>query len=422
MESPVPAAAPAPSAAPMSFDQIEASQEAPAKTPEKQERKRPTRRPEPVDDDEMDGLNDEDDNDSDEELEDSDADEATDATDDPEDDAEESDDPFETIKQEFDDKGRVSVTVNGKEKKFTVAELKNIAASGAHTLEVRQKLTQDIQKITREKEQISKADEIITPAYRAIKEGKLEDAFLEIASSAGKSKLEVKRELREQFIPVVAEWLGLDAKWVAERLNHPQIRQHHDILKTKEENAHWKSEAERQKAAQAKSAKQNKQIPGFAEMRKIQSERGFSDSAITEAVKLLKESGEVAGNEPAFPVEKVVGKLEDIRAVDRAIDAISAIKPKLVENEKFLDGVIAQIRRNPDLDNAALGKLIRRSAETFASKQVEDEATQLTKEVSRKSLQGKDKSRLKAPIQQGQTKSRSLSFRDYESELESGLP
>lgn len=332
---------------------------------------------------------DEDDSSDDEEAGSSDDDSDSDADTDSEDKDEGEDseeDPF------FDDQGLATIKVGGKDRKFNRQQIESIVASGAHTLEYRQAAQREIEGTKKQLKQIhekfQEVNEKITPAWEALQNKKLQDAFLELASAAGENRLEIKRRLREEMIPVVADYLGINMDWVRQRLQEPSLRAHHDWLNTKEENEFLKQE--RSRSTKAEPAKKEAESQGKAQMRAIQIQFGIPDSEVKRAVNACLEAGEITGQEPDFPVRAVVGKLQLISAVDKSVDAILATRPQLAENPKFVDSIIAEVRKNPAMKPFELARIIRKRAKKIASK----EAETLTREVSRKALRGKDQSAL----------------------------
>jgi hypothetical protein len=275
--------------------------------------------------------------------------------------------------------------------------MKNIVASGAHQLEQRKAFGEQVQKETAQirqlQSQLLAVHNAVNPAWKALQSGKLQDAFLELASAGGKSRLEVKRELRDSYIPVVAEYLGINQQWVEERLRAPELRDWHDKIRTKEENQFLKEEQERIKNAPPPQQQTKGVSPGIAAMKRFQAEHGFKDATIKEAVRLCKESGEINGKEGDFPAQIVANKVLVLNAVDRGVDAILAIKPSLAENPKFVDSVVEVIKTNPSIGNVELAKVVRKRAKKFARR----EAEKLTRDVSRKALRGKDQTSLQAP-------------------------
>lgn len=360
---------------------------------------------------------DEDELEDDDEFDDDDDDEEGEPEGDEESEEEESEDDEEgSLREEvlknFDEEGRATFKINGKDRKYTWDQIKGIVTSGANNIEYRQRAeaeaSQRHKQIQKMDSNLRRINEAVTPAWNSIKEKKFENAFLELASAGGASRLDVKRELRQQMIPAIAEWLAISPEWMQQRLRDPRLREYHETLEAKEENQFLREEAER---AKARTPKEKPELPGLKEMRAIQSQFGIPDGKIKEAVKLLREAGELTGQEGQFPVKAVVQKVSLINAVERGLDAVMAVKPSLAENQNFLDSVISAVRKNPQIGNAELARLVRKRAKKAVSK----EADGLQREISRKSLRGSGKSKLQAPKTKAQPQKDGrpvMSFRD----------
>lgn len=307
------------------------------------------------------------------------------------------------------------VKVNGKLKKYTLDQMKNLVSSGVHLLETYQQFEGEKQKftqeITKKKEFLDFANEKITPAWTALEKGDVEGALLHLASVKGSSKLEVRRKLREAMIPIVGARLGLTAQEVQTRLVQNQGR--NQVWDTAEENEFLKAE---QVAAKTTAQKQKDPDPSAqaeAQLKQLQTKHGVGDWEVSHAVDWLLEHG-VA--EQDLSLDSMFNVVQQRRMVDKAFDAIKAVKPSLEKDEKFVDRVVQKIKKNPNwtIPDAAqwVRKTIRKEASTKAQNNQGD-ALRLAKDIGEKVLRGNAKSRLESPSTQPR---KIMSFRDYESD------
>lgn len=354
--------------------------------------------------DEEDNLDDDDDIEDDEDLEDGDQESDEESDEEPEEEEVEEEDEGEdkpkSAKEKalsrFDEEGKATFKVNGKVRKYDMDQIDTIVSSGASNLEWRRaeeaKIAESTKKLRSIERQFGEINERINPAWEAMKAGKIEDAFLEIASVAGKSRLEIRRELRDSFVPAVCEWLGLPPEWVQQRLRDPNLHAIQDLIRTKEENAFFREEVDRQAKKPAKQ-EQATLPPGVVAMQRFQAERGLTNEQIKSALSQLKERGKITGREKDFPVELVKEQVMLGAACDRAVEAILSSRPKLAEDNKFVDSIVKVAIENPDMPRHELARLVKRRAKKLAAK----EAEKLNKDLSRKALRGRDRANLTAP-------------------------
>ena len=377
------------------------------------------------DEDDDDDLVDDEEDDDEEEVETEGDDEAEADEGSEEDEGEEDDEEGEfdsqDIAKKFGKDGRAEFKIDGKVKRLSWDQINSIVSSGASNIAYRQRVEQHLQeessKMRKAASGLKSVNEKLTPAWKAFKSGDLRSTLLELADAAGQSRLETHRKLREQFVPIVSEWLGLDQRSVEERLRDPRLASHHEYLKTKEENDFLRTDAER-RAARDKQPQQ-KVAPGVQQMQALQSRHGISDGEVEAALQDLRRYGKVNGQEKDFPVNLVVEQIGNTRAVNAAFTAINVLKgaKKLQEDDKFVDKVVGFARKHPDAGHDRLVRYSRKLARQQKEAAVKGEETRLQRELGRKALRGKDKSKLKAPTKAEQGSSgRPLRFSDLNSD------
>lgn len=367
------------------------------------------------DDEEGDGESEESDSEGDEDGESSDEEEPS-----------ETDEPTETdtpdgivdeIAKEIGPDGKIAIKVGGQLQKFTWEQMKNLVSSGAHH---RKQYDTEMQKIeTKRKELIPKEKEIATiqreigPVYKLVKEKDIEGAIYGLAKHAKLSTLQVRRQLREQMLPAIAERLGIDKAEIAERLKANEGRNTH--LDTLEENSFFKSETERlAKESAPKPPDEKTQIQEA--VRNLQLEHGFSRQQISWAVNFIEKEAEKSGSEPSVSLDRMVDLIRGKRLAERSFDAVEAVRPELVEDNKFIDRVFRKAKKNPDWTTGRLARWVDKVARSDAAQRKDSEKKGLHADLGRKVEKSRLKSRLQNP---SGAQNKAMKFSDFQSDDES---
>lgn len=303
-----------------------------------------------------------------------------------------------------------SVKVNGKVKKYSLKQMKQLVSSGAHLVESRaafqSEMAQAKKGLTEETQKLKAASDKITPAWQALGKGDIEGSLLELANVKGVSKLEARRKLREQMLPVIAERLGLSSQEVNDRLRQNASRNH--SLDIQEENEFLKT-ATPKKVAQESEGQED----GNKAIREFQIQHGVSDGEVGSAVDWLLQN-KLNGDKSKLTFEDVQAVVFHGRVVDKALEAIQATKPRLIKDQKFVNRVVKKLNHNPDWSIARASQWIRAKVKKEMLEQKDSEATKLAKDVGRKVLSGKPKSSLSNP---GTQQKKPMSFRDMDDGL-----
>jgi len=309
------------------------------------------------------------------------------------------------------------VKVNGKVKKLTLEQMKNLVSSGMHTLETYQQFEQEKAaadtELKKKREFLDFANEKITPAWTALEKGDIETALLHLASVKGTSKLEVRRKLREAMVPVIGARLGLSPQEIQQRLTANQPR--NSVWDTQEENDFLKSERETALKEQPKAQAPDPKQDAEAQLKAFQAKNGVSDWEVRHGVKWLLDHGT---KEADLSIDSVWNVVQQRRIIDRAFDAVRSVKPSLEKDEKFIDRVVSKLKNNPSWTIPDVARWVRKDLKKAASKKaqnLEGTALKLAKDIGGKVLNSGAKSRLENPSSQPR---KLMSFRDYESASE----
>lgn len=315
-----------------------------------------------------------------------------------------------------DDKKLHKVKVNGKEREYTTKQMRQMVASGAHLVEKRQEF--EAEKVRHYADfrenaaKLTEANELVTPIYNALKEGKIEEAIIETGKFKGLSKLDMRRKLVTSMIPVVAQRLGLSQQQVSDLLN--ARKSHNDYLDNQEELAFLKEE----KSKPQKNDEASEDAEAEKAVQKFQIQHGVSDHELRNTISWLKQNN-YKGRENEITLEVVQGTIQSSRIVDKTFTAIEAVRPSLKSNSKFVDRVIAVAKQKPDWTVGKLARWVEKQARKGAATTQNEgsEEKELQKAVSRKVLKQGSQSAL-TKSSQGSQKKKPVSFRDLDDESE----
>ncbi len=322
------------------------------------------------------------------------------------------DSPFDlaAIKGEFDAEGKVSVKINGEIKKLSFQEMKNLVSSGWHTKERYQTFQSEKaqwdETLNKSRAELSLANTKITPVWEKIKKGDIEGSVLELAKAKGLNSLDVRRHLREQMLPVVAERLGLPPEQVKELLERNKAR--NQFLDVHEENEFYKQETLRHKEEQEKAAKPDPSREAVEKFRALQVEHGVSNSDLQWAVGYQRKVTP-EGTEPDLRGDSLIKLVLQKRRCDTAIEAIISVRPKLVKDATFVDRVVKKCVDNPGWQTSQVARWVYKQARKMSDPSKKSES--LAKDISKKALQGKSKASFENP---NASQKRPMKFSDLE--------
>lgn len=352
-----------------------------------------------------------------------DEEESLDEEDDEEEDLEEDDDEEAEEDEDSDDEDEEGsdseeelheVKVNGKVKKYTLQQLKNMVSSGVHTLE-RQKEAQN--QIAAKEEEIQKRhkqfedwDKKLTPITTKLKKGDLEGAFYELAETQNLNTLEVRRKVRDALFPQFIERLGLDPEKVRARL--AERSEAIKVLDTAEENDFLKRQANKPRATT--EGKSDPESEAQAVIADAMLEHGITKKEFDANVEWLKQNT-YKGKDAEITLEAVVNQTLLARTVDKACQAIDAVRPKLLQDQSFVDRVVKKVRNHPDWSVSQAARWVAKKARQMSSNKTAATAANLAKDISRKALKGGKKSSFESPNTQVEKKPKS--FRDLDNGL-----
>lgn len=302
------------------------------------------------------------------------------------------------------------VKVNGKLKEYTLKQMKQLVSSGAHLVETRQAFQTEVSKvqaeIVQEQTKLKGIADNINPAWELLNKNDVEGSFLELAKVKGVSKLDARRQLRRQMLPVIANMLGLSQQEVTQRLT--QNAERNRVLDTQEENEFLKSDRDTPPPKKEEGA----EVAGAEAVKAFQIEHGVSKGEMTKAVDWLLQN-KLGGDGSKLSLDEVSKTVLQGRVVDKALEAIQAIRPRLIKDQKFVNRVVKKLSFNPDWSVARAARWIKKTVRTETEGQKDSEAQKLAKDVGRKVLQGKPKTELTKP---GTQQKKPMSFRDFDDE------
>lgn len=303
---------------------------------------------------------------------------------------------FEKVKKEFDKDGNLTVKVNGENRKLSLEQAKNFIASGWHTRDKWQQLESEKktwgEQSGRERAEIAFANSKITPIWENIKAKNIEGAILGLASASNLNSLDVRRQLREQLAPVVYQRLGLNQDQVSQLLKANEGR--NAYLDGQEEVEFYRNESERLRTEREKAAQPDPNKEAVEKFRQLQTEHGISNGDLRWAVDFQQKNAQ-EGQQPDLRGETLVELVVRKRRCDMSIDAITAVRPRLVKDQKFVDRTVKKAIENPTWTTSDLSRWVYKQAR--AMNDPAKKATALAKDISKKALTHRDKRSFESP-------------------------
>lgn len=305
-----------------------------------------------------------------------------------------------------------AVKVDGKVRKYTLSQLKNMVSSGEHTLAKRREFDAFVAKTNNEintrAQKFQEIDRMVTPAFEHIKAGKIDEAIYAIAETAKMSRLDIKRTLLKRFIPVVAARLGIPQNVLDQRLL--AMESHNKVIDTEEENQFLKSEGEKARAQRDK--KPDPTSVKSEKLRGLQLEHGISAKEIDQVGDwLIHQYGDVSKIPPHQP-EQLVDIALKRRYCEKAIEVIAQRRSRLLKDQKFVDRTVRKLVNNPTWTTQRLGRWVTKQARLLSESAKPNESS-LHKEISRKALKTSDKARYQSPKR---TQTKAMRFSDIGSD------
>lgn len=300
------------------------------------------------------------------------------------------------------DSKKYKVKVNGEEREYSLKQLKTIAASGFHNLEkvqaveteLKQKFTSKMREVSEKESRLVEMDAKATPVFQAIKDGKLDQAYLLLAEHAGLNKLQVQRRLRDLFSEQIYQRLALPRDWVQTRLQ--EVRELNERLDLQEENQFLTEQQQKAKTAQESQSKGNAGDEAKSVLAQYQAEHGVSNADLQRARDFIWKDAPETERKP-ITLEQLHKTITAFRVVDKAVEAIEAVRPSLVEDDKFLDAVIAKLQKQPQWSVAKAARWVEKKARERADKANSAAAAASQRVLSKKVLKTKTKSSLTKP-------------------------
>lgn len=286
-------------------------------------------------------------------------------------------------------------TVNGKLKKFTEKQVRNIIASGAHTLEKATEFENHRIQVTKELDDVVKSIEVerqkISPVLEQLQKKNIEGAIGLLANEVGLDKLQVKRALIQQVAPVIFKRLGLPPEWVQKRLQEmaPQNR-----LDDAEEESSWAIEKAKklEEASKPKPPTEDEiALGGFTDVRM---QLGIGQKEFDRVLSFIERT---EGSDVKVTASYFGEVCQMMRAVDRSVQAIKAVRPQLVNDRKFVDFIRVKAQKHLDWGVDKLARFVEKEARQRAETQKKREMDSLTKDISRKALKNQPKSSFENP-------------------------
>lgn len=325
--------------------------------------------------------------------EDEDGEESTEASDesddleDDEDDEEEVDDEEASEEESDSDDEEVFLEqkVNGKLKKFTEKEVRQIIASGAANLEFKKSVDEYKTKVVTEANQklvqIEAINQSITPVWEQIEKGNLEEAFTLLTSQKGMNKLQAKRQLLSQVFPAICSRLGLPKEWVEKRLQ--VMSESNRARDLKEENDFYVQQNKelQEKGKEKPPTPEDQAMQGLSQIRM---DLGIGKAELDRVLGFIEAE---EGNVKITP--QYIGEVTLlIRAADKAVAAIRSVRPTLVSDNRFVDKVRLKAQKNPDWPVDKIARWVDKKARQRSETQKAKELKNLQKDISGKALRG----------------------------------
>ncbi len=191
---------------------------------------------------------------------------------------------------------------------------------------------------------------LITDMHKSVTEGKTFDAVQSMLEMSGLDKRmdsrQFVKQLRESLIEQAKQLAGL----TPEQREVHDIKEESDFLKAKyARETQQRASDEAEKAFQTRVAKSVEQ----------------AGSTVEEFVKtrdfLHREITALKGNVSDITPEYVANHIKDVRDYGTAKEALLAVNPELVKNEKLWDDSVKYLRMNPDWTAKDLEDVLRRA-------------------------------------------------------------
>ena len=284
---------------------------------------------------------------------------------------------------------KVRVKVNGVKKDYTIEQLINIASSGMHTIQKHQEFeahkAEQTRKIQDQQKVIKDIDAKISPAWEKVKAKDFLGAVSELAIQNGANKLEVQRELMVSILPKICQRLGLTPQEAKQRI---EANVHvNRVLDIQEENEWLKEQAELAKKQTAPKASDDVEL-AKAQVLEIQQRHGLSNRELQDAYNWLCNPDNFEGGEKAVTAAKLEEVAVNRRICDKAVEAVLAVRPTYIKNDKFVDRVVAKLKENPEWGVSQLARWVDRKAQKLGERTKENEKASALKDISRKALKG----------------------------------
>lgn len=316
------------------------------------------------------------------------------------------------ILEELGEDGRLSIKVDGQQRRFTWDEAKRVISSGTHNAEWRRKEEERLSgiqnKLVTDLSMVSVVNTRLQPAWQEVEKGNIEGAIISLAEVSGKNGLEVKKSLISQMMPVICARLGITRDWAEQRLR--DRAEHIRMMDIAEENEFLKRTTSRMEEAQ-KQTKPGKPSPRELILGAAHKYSVAPQDIDRTAKRLLEE--EYKGREKELTLDIIGARAAETKIVERAIDAIMSVSVQHAKGGKVRDRVLRRALQEPSLTIPELAQITRKLIRKDKKKLQAKEAETLTRDISGKALQGRDKSAFQT-LPTGQKKP--LSFRDLHGE------
>lgn len=274
--------------------------------------------------------------------------------------------------------------VNGKVKKFTEKEVRQIIASGAHTLERAQQV--DAYKAQVEEQaneylgEIQRINSELAPVWKAVEENNITEAITLLASRKGTDKLQARRALVAQVAPVIYKRLGLTPQEVNERLQQNHVT---NRLLDLQEEKDWMAERAKMLEESSKPKALTPEEEVNQTLAQVRMEHGIGKQELSRVLEFIEKN---KGTDAKVTPEYISRVTLMMRAVDKSVQAIRAVRPALVTDQKFIDKVRVKAQQNPDWTVDKLARWVDKKARERATTQKAKEMTALQKDISGKAL------------------------------------
>lgn len=316
------------------------------------------------------------------------------------------------ILEELGEDGRLSVKVDGQQRRFTWDEIKRVVSSGTHNSEWRRKEEQRLggiqNKLVTDLSMVSVVNQRLQPAWQEVEKGNIEGAIISLAEVSGKNGLEVKKSLISQMMPVICARLGITKEWAEQRMK--ERSEHIRMMDIAEENEFLKRTTtrleENQRQPKAGKPSPRELVLGAAHKYSV------APQDIDKTAKFLLQE-EFKGREKELTLDIIGARAAETKIVERAIDALMSVSIQHAKGGKVRDRVLRRAMQEPSLTIPELAQIARKLIRKEKTKLREKEAETLTRDISGKALQGRDKAAFQT-LPSGQKKP--LSFKDLHGE------